>query len=98
MITIRQERPDDRAAVRAVNLAAHPQIARRASKPMTAKLHGQDPEGADLYDTDIVARANEQARPPRAGRLGRLDIEHNAEEIEDVGKGSSASWQAVWPT
>jgi hypothetical protein len=38
------------------------------------------------YDTDIIAWANEQARLLRAGRLDALDIEHIADEIEDVGK------------
>jgi hypothetical protein len=38
------------------------------------------------YDADIVAWANEQARLIRAGRLDRLDLEHIAAEIEDVGK------------
>ena len=38
------------------------------------------------YDTDIVAWAREQARLLRAGRFNGLDIEHIAEEIEDVGK------------
>lgn len=38
------------------------------------------------YDTDIVAWANEQARLLRAGRFDLLDLEHIAEEIEDVGK------------
>lgn len=38
------------------------------------------------YEQDIVAWANEQARLLRAGRLDLLDIEHLAEEIEDVGK------------
>lgn len=53
---------------------------------MTAKAHPQAPEPADLYDTDVVAWANEQAWLLRTGRLDRLDIEHLAEEIEDVGK------------
>jgi hypothetical protein len=53
---------------------------------MTTKLHRQDPPGAHLYDTDVIAWANEQVRLLRAGRLDRLDIEHIAEEIEDVGK------------
>jgi hypothetical protein len=53
---------------------------------MTAKAHTRVPERIDLYDTDIVAQANEQARLLRAGRLDRLDIEHLAEETEDVGK------------
>ena len=39
------------------------------------------------YDHDIIAWANEQARLLRTGQLDRLDIEHIAEEIEDVGKG-----------
>ena len=38
------------------------------------------------YETDIVAWANEQSRLIRAGRLDLLDLEHIAEEIEDVGK------------
>lgn len=38
------------------------------------------------YETDVVAWANEQAKLLRAGRFDLLDIEHIAEEIEDVGK------------
>jgi hypothetical protein len=38
------------------------------------------------YDADVVAWANEQVALLRAGRLSDLDIEHIAEEIEDVGK------------
>lgn len=38
------------------------------------------------YETDVVAWACEQARLIRAGRFDLLDIEHIAEEIEDVGK------------
>jgi hypothetical protein len=38
------------------------------------------------YDVDIIAWAERQARLLRAGRLDALDIEHIAEEIEDVGK------------
>jgi hypothetical protein len=38
------------------------------------------------YDIDIAAWAQEQARLLRARRFDVLDIEHIAEEIEDVGK------------
>ena len=38
------------------------------------------------YETDIIAWANEQAAFIRAGKFDLLDIEHIAEEIEDVGK------------
>jgi hypothetical protein len=38
------------------------------------------------YDTDIVAWANEQAALLRAGKFSQLDIEHIADEVEDVGK------------
>ena len=38
------------------------------------------------YEKDIIAWANEQAKLLRAGQFGQLDIEHIAEEIEDVGK------------
>jgi len=38
------------------------------------------------YETDVIAWANEQAALIRAGRFELLDIEHLADEIEDVGK------------
>jgi hypothetical protein len=38
------------------------------------------------YEDDVVAWSVEQARLLRAGRFELLDIEHLAEEIEDVGK------------
>lgn len=38
------------------------------------------------YDHDVIAWANEQARLLRAGCFDALDIEHIADEIEDVGK------------
>jgi hypothetical protein len=38
------------------------------------------------YNADIVAWANEQAAFLRSGQLSVIDIEHIAEEIEDVGK------------
>ena len=39
-----------------------------------------------LYERDVVRWAQEQARLLREGDFGRLDIEHIADEIEDVGK------------
>jgi hypothetical protein len=38
------------------------------------------------YERDVVAWAHEQAQLLRSGQLTALDIEHIAEEIEDVGK------------
>jgi len=38
------------------------------------------------YETDVIAWANEQAALLRAGRFSALDIEHIADEVEDVGK------------
>ena len=38
------------------------------------------------YEQDIVVWANEQAKNLRKGHFNLLDIEHIAEEIEDVGK------------
>lgn len=38
------------------------------------------------YEADVVAWAREQARLLRAGRFDLLDIEHIADEIEDVGR------------
>lgn len=38
------------------------------------------------YDQDVAAWAAEQARLIREGRFDQLDIEHVADETEDVGK------------
>jgi hypothetical protein len=38
------------------------------------------------YDQDVIAWALEQARLLRSGQFSALDIEHIADEIEDVGK------------
>jgi hypothetical protein len=38
------------------------------------------------YETDVIARANEQAAFIRSGRFDLFDLEHIADEIEDVGK------------
>ena len=38
------------------------------------------------YDKDVILWSQEQARLLRAGRFAELDIEHIADEIEDVGK------------
>ncbi len=38
------------------------------------------------YETDVAAWASEQARLIRTGQFDLLDLEHIAEEIEDVGK------------
>jgi len=38
------------------------------------------------YDKDIILWSKQQARLLRAGRFSELDIEHLADEIEDVGK------------
>lgn len=38
------------------------------------------------YEQDVIAWANEQAALLRSGKLSAIDIEHIAEEIEDVGK------------
>lgn len=39
-----------------------------------------------VYDTDVIALADEQAALPRAGRFSELDIEHIALEVEVEGK------------
>jgi hypothetical protein len=53
---------------------------------MRVRQQRQSATADGLYDRDIIAWANEQARLLRAGHLDRIDIEHIAEEIEDVGK------------
>jgi hypothetical protein len=53
---------------------------------MTVTTRCRYAKGSALYATDIIAWASDQARLLRTGRLDRLDVEHLAEEIEDVGK------------
>ena len=43
-------------------------------------------DGSSAYDTDVIIWSREQAAALRAGEFSRLDIEHLADEIEDVGK------------
>ncbi len=38
------------------------------------------------YDRDVILWSEEQAKLLRAGRFAELDIEHIADEIEDVGR------------
>ena len=38
------------------------------------------------YEKDVISWSKEQAELLRAGRFSELDIEHLADEIEDVGK------------
>jgi len=44
------------------------------------------PAAASLYDEDFAVWTAETARLLRAGRLDEVDIEHVADEIEDMGK------------
>ena len=46
-----------------------------------------------LYDTDFVEWSAQMAELIRTGRLDEVDLEHVAEEIEDLGKSDR---QAVW--
>ena len=52
---------------------------------------------SSTYENDIVAWANEQAYLLRSGKLSAIDIEHIAEEIEDVGKkANNVNWQTAY--
>jgi hypothetical protein len=53
---------------------------------MTTTLKERTSVNPTPYEKDIIAWSKEQARLLKAGRLSELDIEHIAEEIEDVGK------------
>ena len=44
------------------------------------------PPLASLYEEDFAAWAGETARLLRDGRFSEIDVEHVAEEIEDLGK------------
>ena len=53
--------------------------------------------GANSYDKDVILWAQEQAALLRSGQFSKLDLEHIADEIEDVGKTESANLPAAWP-
>ena len=43
-------------------------------------------DGSSTYNSDVILWSREQAAALRSGDMSRLDIEHLADEIEDVGK------------
>jgi hypothetical protein len=47
------------------------------------------------YEMDVILWSQEQARLLRAGRFAELDLEHLADEIEDVGKSEKRELVAV---
>ena len=54
--------------------------------PVRRPRTGIGPTTTTAYDKDVILWSQEQARLLRAGRFAELDIEHVADEIEDVGK------------
>jgi hypothetical protein len=58
--------------------------AKAAAPPRSSPPTG--PGAATPYDKDVILWSQEQATLLRAGRFEDLDIEHLADEIEDVGK------------
>jgi hypothetical protein len=62
----------------------------RDSKASAASVRRQKAgaarSAATPYDKDVILWSEEQARLLRASRFAELDIEHLADEIEDVGK------------
>lgn len=57
---------------------------RAAAAPRRPSTEGSG--AAAVYDQDVILWSQEQARLLRDGRFAELDIEHLADEIEDVGK------------
>jgi hypothetical protein len=52
---------------------------------------------AHLYDTDFAEWSRHNAELLRSGRTSEADLEHIAEEIEDLGKRERRSRNAVVP-
>jgi len=59
---------------------------RKAGSASVRRGAAPGPAAGTTYDKDIILWSQEQARLLRAGRFSELDIEHLADEIEDVGK------------
>ncbi len=53
---------------------------------MTAPKRARQGQGAARYDADVHAWAAEQVRFLRTGAWSRLDLDHIADEIADVGR------------
>jgi hypothetical protein len=53
---------------------------------LARKLQALGEPRLDLYEADLVAWAEANAALLRQGRLAEIDIDHIAEELEDVGK------------
>ena len=47
------------------------------------------------YEADFYQWSLEQARLLRSGEWKAVDVEHLAEEIEDMGKGVRREWESV---
>ena len=58
---------------------------RNAETPAPARKAPTGPRPA-AYERDVILWSEQQARLLRAGRFAELDIEHIADEIEDVGR------------
>jgi hypothetical protein len=57
-----------------------------AGVELASLLWEADVDGSATYDGDVLLWSREQAAALRAGEFSKLDIEHLADEIEDVGK------------
>lgn len=64
---------------------------------MAKQLARAEPATApSLYDEDFYGWCNEQAALVRAGRLGELDLENVAEELESLGKEQANSLRSSY--
>ena len=59
---------------------------RKTSAAPARRTRATGGQAATPYDKDVLLWSQEQARLLRARRFSELDIEHLADEIEDVGK------------
>ena len=57
----------------------------RLTQSMTRPAIGEPSEDVSLYERDFYAWTQSQAALLKIGNLGSLDLEHLAEEIEDMG-------------
>ncbi len=53
-------------------------------------------QAKELYDQDFFEGTVRNAELLRSGRLDEVDLEHIAEELEDLGRASDGNWKAAW--
>jgi hypothetical protein len=81
-----QKAPQDEGGGSVARLPFRPKDSAVQHRPRATPAKDKERARRTPYDEDVILWSEEQARLLRARRFAELDIEHLADEIEDVGK------------